>query len=371
MRIWSIFTKTMREQARDRWTFLLTIAGAPFFVAIYALFFGSGATTYSVLVLDLDKRFGGELTAQLKAGSQGGQAFLKASPAKDEASARLLLEKREASLLLVIPPGFTEDVGRRECKVKVVGNLTDPNYIVAAILVADKAERFVRAKSGGKPLIKYEESAMGRSGSASGFDLYVPGLLILAMLMAMFPIAMGLVREIERGTVKRLQLSRMTAFDYLAGSCAWHVLVTVAAVVVTLLAAIGFGFRTDGSIPLAILVAALGTFSTVSIALVIVAFCRTATDVSVAGTFPFLFLMFFSGAAIPAPRAELFRVGEFSLALGDLLPQSFAVSAVNKVLTLGSGFGAVLPDLAAMLGVSLVYFAAGVWLFRRRHLGTA
>jgi hypothetical protein len=42
--------------------------------------------------------------------------------------------------------------------------------------------------------------------------------------------------------------------------------------------------------------------------------------------------------------------------------------ALNKVLTMGAGLGDVIYELAALLILSVVYFAAGVWLFSRTHL---
>ena len=44
------------------------------------------------------------------------------------------------------------------------------------------------------------------------------------------------------------------------------------------------------------------------------------------------------------------------------------VVALNKVLTMGAGLGDVMYELAALLILSVVYFAVGVWLFSRTHL---
>jgi len=78
--------------------------------------------------------------------------------------------------------------------------------------------------------------------------------------------------------------------------------------------------------------------------------------------------MFFSGAVFPIPRVTLFTVGGRAIGLYDVLPPTHAVVALNKVLTLGAGLGDVIYELAALLILSAVYFAAGVWLFSRTHL---
>jgi ABC-2 type transport system permease protein len=54
--------------------------------------------------------------------------------------------------------------------------------------------------------------------------------------------------------------------------------------------------------------------------------------------------------------------------LVDLLPPRHAVTALNKVFTLGAGINEVGFELSALAVLSVVYFGIGVWLFRRMHL---
>jgi ABC-2 type transport system permease protein len=54
--------------------------------------------------------------------------------------------------------------------------------------------------------------------------------------------------------------------------------------------------------------------------------------------------------------------------LFDSLPPTHAAVALNKVLSLGAGMDDIVYELSAMTVLSLLYFAAGVWLFRRMHL---
>jgi ABC-2 type transport system permease protein len=68
------------------------------------------------------------------------------------------------------------------------------------------------------------------------------------------------------------------------------------------------------------------------------------------------------------PRVSLFSLGGRTIGLYDILPPTHAVVALNKVLTLGAGLGDVAYELTALLVLSVIYFAAGVWLFQRAHL---
>jgi ABC-2 type transport system permease protein len=65
---------------------------------------------------------------------------------------------------------------------------------------------------------------------------------------------------------------------------------------------------------------------------------------------------------------SLFSLGGRTIGLYDILPPTHAVVALNKVLTLGAGLGDVAYELTALLVLSVIYFAAGVWLFQRAHL---
>jgi ABC-2 type transport system permease protein len=60
----------------------------------------------------------------------------------------------------------------------------------------------------------------------------------------------------------------------------------------------------------------------------------------------------------------LFTIAGRSVALADFLPPSHAVVALNKIFTLGAGFGDVLYELTALVILTGLYFGVGVWLFQ-------
>lgn len=67
----------------------------------------------------------------------------------------------------------------------------------------------------------------------------------------------------------------------------------------------------------------------------------------------------------------LFSLGGRVIGLYDILPPTHAVAALNKVFTLGAELNDVLYELIALVLLSALYFALGVWLFSRRHLRAA
>jgi len=69
-----------------------------------------------------------------------------------------------------------------------------------------------------------------------------------------------------------------------------------------------------------------------------------------------------------AKSIDLFALGGYTFRLFDIIPQTHAVLVLNKVLSLGAGSGDVAFELIALVVLSALYFAAGVWLFQRMHL---
>ncbi len=136
----------------------------------------------------------------------------------------------------------------------------------------------------------------------------------------------------------------------------------------TIATAWALGFRSQGPMWLAIVVGAVTSVSIVGVGLIIASLSRTVTQAFLIANFPLALFMFFSSAVFPVPRVTLFTVAGRAIGLYDILPPTHAVVALNKVLTLGAGLGDVIYELAALLILSVVYFAAGVWLFSRTHL---
>ncbi len=57
----------------------------------------------------------------------------------------------------------------------------------------------------------------------------VPGLLVLSLMMLMFTAAASVIREKDKGTITRLLMSRMSAFDFLASVSLAQILIGIAA----------------------------------------------------------------------------------------------------------------------------------------------
>jgi ABC-2 type transport system permease protein len=305
-----------------------------------------------------------------------GQPILRLHTAHSRTDAEQMLRQRTAAVYLIIPPDFTRSLlalqsGDRSQPVQITfgGDLTNPYYTVASVMAISALESYVQQVSGQLPLINYTEHTLGASAARTEFEIYVPGILVFAIIMLIFLAAMTAARESETGTLRRLQLTGISAFEYLGGMSIALLLVGLAAEFLALGAAILCGFHSAGPLWVAVLIGALTSLGVIGAGLVVAAFSRNVSQAFVIANFPLGLFMFFSGSIYPLPRIDLFTIGEQPIGLYDILAPTHAVSALNKIFVLGAGLGEVTYELVSLLLLSALYFALGVWLFQSRRLG--
>lgn len=385
MKLWLVFKKSLQELWRDPLVLSLTLVFAPCFMVVYALFFPSGSTTYTILVLDIDqgvtlpdgsawKASAGALEAINAVSYADGKPMLKARLVSSRAEADQLLRSRSGVALVTFGAGFSADLvslkqgSKQPVDLVFGGDLTNPYYPIAAILATSAVDGYILQAANVTPPVTYIEEPLGGSGTRTEYEIYVPGLLVFAIIMLVFLASMTVAREIEAGTLKRLQLTRLRAFDLLGGITLALVLVGVLSQGLAYAAALAMGFHSQGPLWAALLVGALTSLAVVGCGMVVACFSRTVSQAFVIANFPLAFFMFFSGVMYPIPKFTVFTIGEQAIGVFDILPTTHAVAALSKIFTFGASAGEVAFELAALALLSAVYFAVGVWLFQRRVL---
>lgn len=386
MKAITVFRKTLREMSREVWMLALTLAFAPFFVLLYWLILSGGSTTYTILTIDNDAGFqladgttfhaGREVVSALTSVTYANdQPLLKTRAVANLTEAEPLLRDHTAAAYIIIPENFSETLARLQSGdrsattlITFGGDVSNPYYMVGVNLSLTAIDDYVMKATGQSPLIGYKEEALGASLARTEFETYVPGTLIFAVILLIFLAAMTVAREIETGTLRRLQLTPMGSLDYLGGVTAALVLVGTAAFALAFVCALVVGFRSQGSVWAALLVGAVTCLSVIGLGMVVASFTRTVSQAFIVANFPMAMMMFFSGVIYPLPKIVLFTLGGHEVGLYDILPPTHAVVALNKILSLGAGLGQVTYELSALVILSAIYFAVGVWLFKRFHL---
>ena len=387
MRLLNVVIKCFREQKRDLWVLGLSLAFAPLFVVIYYLMTGAtGSTSYSVLVINRDQparlasggslAAGEEIVRSLRGLSyKNGSPLLKVSLSASQAQAERQVRDRQAAVLVIIPPGFSAALAAYQAgdtsasaQLTLEGDLTNPYYTIAAVMVMTAADEFIGQAVNAPRPVTLNEVALGASASRSEFENYIPGLLVMAVVLLVFQAAMMPARDIESGALLRLRLTPVTSFEYLGGLSVWLTLVAVLSILITFATAAACGFRSQGPLWLAILIDITAALSVIAIGLIVACLARTVTHAFVIANFPLGLLMFLTGAAFPLPRPALLSLFGRALSYADFLPPTHAVIALNKIFTLGAGLKDVVFELAMLVTLTALYFSAAVWLFRRTQM---
>ncbi|UCE06781.1 MAG: ABC transporter permease [bacterium] len=388
MRLISIINKSIKEQIRHFWIFILTIFMAPFFVCIYYLINEASKPQYDLLILNQDKgiahssqeiNYGNFLIETIKTVvTDTFDIPLTIKTAADRSGAMNRLKNRKADALVVIPEDFSERVhnlansnDEKSINIEFIGDLTNINYMISAIWANGIVNEYIFEATQKISPIKVTETGLGISGKVDEFDLYMPGLLILSVIMLMFSASIAIVTEVENKTMIRLKLSKITAFEFLSGVSFVQILVGVISVVLTLMVALWLGFDFVGSLSIATFIVVLTCISIIAFSLIVAAFTKTANEVLIVGNFPLLLFMFFTGAAFPMEGKALFSIAGYPIAIQGLMSPTHSVSALKKVLIMGMGMKDILPEIIVLIVLTMIYFAIGVWAFQRRHMKVA
>jgi len=395
MRWYYVFLKGLREQIRDYWILIMIIVMAPLFIFIYFLMEESETTSYDVVMVNLDR---GGLFAQQSlnmgdslvhyAETLAGEEFLHFTTAENRESAVELLMEGDADVVVVFPENLTSsllfslenmagaltgasvpDPGHAVARIELVGDVTQMEYIIGAIWTEELVNGYLLDAGGIRLPITWEETTLGYSGQRTMFELYVPGLLILSIIMIIFSASAAIVREPETRTLERLKISRLTSIEFLAGTSLVQIIIAMLSLSLALLTAIALGYTLiPGTLGFILLISFLTALSMISFSLVVAAMCRSIKEVAIIGTFPLFLLMFFTGAAFPISGGKLFTIGGYTVMMNDILSPTWAVDALNKVLVKGEQISKTIPEMTALVVLTLLYFLLGSRAFRFRHM---
>jgi ABC-2 type transport system permease protein len=385
MKLLSVVIKSYREQIRSFWILLLSLSMGPFFILVYFLITESSKPQYNILILNTDSgisengtvtNYGKKLISFFAASKPDSiSALLVTEEISDKYSGLERLKNKKADALIIIPEIFSKSLNSRKGsdstampKLEFVGDLTNTNYLISAVWANELANEYALQITKNKRVIEVKETPLGISGSVSTFDMVVPGILIVSIIMLMFTASIAFVSEVENKTILRLKLSRLTTFEFLGGTGIVQMIVGIISVVLTLLTAVLLGFHYEGSLGIMIVIAGLTSLSIISFSLIIAAVTKSAGEVLVVGNFPMFLFMFFTGAAFPIKSETLFSIAGYPVTLQGLMTPSHAISALNKTLIMNMDITSILPEIISILVLTLLYFIIGAAIFKRRHL---
>jgi len=230
---------------------------------------------------------------------------------------------------------------------------------------------FGKAKQIPDNFISSKVEGISGTESLTTFDYQAPGIIVFALLLLVVGVATTLAREVEKGMLERLKISKMKSFDLLFGTLIPWALIAIAQVFILFLVALAIGYHWQGgstSLFLAIAIGTIGGISSISLGLLVAAFSKSEKHANTLGMLVAVPMSFVIGSFFPLPRAV---IGEFfgrAFQAYDVLPWTHTVNALRSVLTFGSGLGNVVYDIVMMVVLTIILFILGVICFSRTRM---
>ncbi len=375
MKTLSLFKRNLILQWRDYWSLLITISLGPFFVIIYWMISVGFPSYYNVLIVNLDKGKYGDLFIQNSSSDERTKETVHIQKIESVEQGKSILKKRDADVLLVIPENFSSEIETAISKLDTrpevffYGEESNTRYLVGVITSFSIVDSFIKLQTKAKdPWTMKEFFIDEEKVKRTDFELSIPGIFILSIIMLLFSAGMIIVRDIEDHTMNRLKLTKMNIYDYAIAITLTQVLVGAVSVLLTLGLAEVLGFRMVGSFSSILIVFCITFIGIIGIAFIIVSFCRNSSVFVIVGQFPLFILIFFTGAMIPIPRNPIFYVLDHGVCWNDFLPATLAVTSLNRIFNDGLSISEILTPVILLALISLFYFLIGITLFKKRHL---
>lgn len=368
----AIMRKEYLHIIRDHRTlFLVTLSPAfLLFTLTYVLTFDIQQVSYAVL--DQDRS---ELSRRYVAGLVSEENVSLAGYVSSYSEVDGWFLRRQASAVVVIPPGFQADWGRRRsATIQVILDGTDPVTAGDALArVRARTQGFIVQEGGGSlsPSGAVLASTLPvdvrlriwyNPGERSLFSL-VPGLLGVVLIMPTLSGAVALAREKETGTLEQLLATPMGRAEFWFGKLIPYVISgLLSCVLAIMVATVWFKvpFRGNGLafglLTLDFLVATTG------LSLLIASFV-SSQQAAMIGNFLIFFLpsFFLSGLYQPVPK-------EFSPSTlaSHSLPTTYFVAIARGVFLKGIGLVELWPEALALAVLGSVSLGLGIGLFRKK-----
>ena len=415
MKFLSIAIKDLKELLRDRRGFIFILLFPILFMLVFGFAFGGmgqSNTPYKLAIVNYDEpailpasnesiNFGDNLTQLLTdAKYQNSDVHLFNVTKMSESDADGLLKTRKIDAELIIPNNFSKSVvslinytilsttnplaagqsptSNVTSTLIIRGDTGFINFgasqgILVGVLaqyqdeIVTQTQNTVRGTPGAQPVkfLNSKVEPIAGTQNFTTFDFIAPGMIVFAILLLATTVAASLTREVERGTLARLRLSKMRGFDLLFGGLIPWSLVVVAQVVILLVVAISIGFHWQGgtnSILMAILIGVIGGIASIALGMIIAAFAKNDRQAANLGTLITVPTSFLIGAFFPLPNA-----GIYGVQFNEILPWTHTLAALRSTLTYG-GSGDVLYQIGISAILTVILFIIGVAIFSRTRL---
>ena len=364
MRTWLIVRKSLLEMWHEPQIPLAQVLIPLLFLLIFwSVFSASLRTAQVVLVMASDSRAEPlieHLRTQLY--PDGKPMFdLRTATLRDEAEAAI--KNHNASVLLNIS---TDSAGALAISMR--GDANWMPFITASTCLGNVLSPYLDATKGIPQVVRFDERPLYALGPKTQFDPFAPGIIIFAIMLLGPQAAIFLAREARWGTLRRLRLTPLRAWELLSGVTLAQMVVAVAMVIVLLAAMRALSICNQGSWLLSIGISVLLSFSSIGFGLITACFAHNDFDAYNIAAVLVMPQVFMSGAFFPLPPMTVFSLAGHQIGAFDFLPATHGMLALRPVFIGGAGLNEIAFRLGMTAALSVLYFALGVFVFERMQM---
>jgi len=369
-RLWSSFVAIFRKEflhiTRDRATMMVALT-IPIFQMVLFGFIDMTVRDVPTVVVDQDQtRESRELIDDLRA--TGTFAITHVTP--NPRAAREEITAGRARVGVVIPPDYHDKRARNagaSVLVLIDGSdstvsaqaLAAVNGIAANVSLEDLAKR-TGAQAPPPALSTQPIILFNPDGRTANY--IIPGLVaIMLQIVAIVLTAIAIVRERERGTLEQLLVTPIDPLGLMLGKLAPYLFIGILETAI-ILAVMRFGFSVPirGNLVFLFAMALVYLFALLALGLFISTRAQTQAQAQQMAQFFFLPSVFLSGYIFPTAGLPLPLY-----LIGRVLPATHMVEIMRGIVLRDAGPRELLPNVLALLVISVLLVWASVRRFRK------
>jgi len=256
--------------------------------------------------------------------------------------------------VLIIPQDYSERVAKKENVTLTL--LTDSSDTTSSGIIINFMKQLL-SKSGSVSL-----NIPDIYGKLQYMDFLTPAVIALTVFFGTIQtMGYAIAGERQDGTMVRILMTPVSRGAVILGKTLQQLILQLARAVILILGAIAIlGVSMNGSWLLVALVLIVFTFGAVGLGIAISAISEdmiTFQAISMLVAFP---SMFATGVFYP-----LSSVPDWMRWIAYMVPLTYANDAMRTIMVKGQGLAFIANDLMILLAFAILYFAMGVYLFRR------
>jgi len=377
---WIIAGKDLTEYRRNRITLMFSIIMPILMMGMFGLIFQESSSALNNvavgLVVDDIGDYGNQIATMItNITSNSNSIQLMNIPTSAQAKDQILSAEIKAAV--IIPQNFsTSFQDQTQAKIIIVTDPSNPTVSQAVTqffnglidIASDQFSQqlietgmsYVNSEFVLNPISVNVESVV--PGGGSPFDFIAPGFIALnVMTSGLTALGAALARERESGTMAGILMSPISRTSIIFGKTISHTVRNLLQGGITIIIAILiFGITIRGNPLLIAFILIVGTISFLGLGILATSITKEQESAQlVLGLLQFP-MMFLSGVLFPVETMP-----SFLQTVSKVLPLTYAVDALRKVMILGAGIEAIIVPVTILVILGVVTLTLGVPLFDR------